>query len=37
MKYFNGYVVSVALAAAFAIPAAAQQETKVATLEDPAG
>ena len=35
MKYFNGYVVSVALAAAFAIPAAAQQETKVATLEDP--
>jgi len=35
MKYFNGYVLSVALVAALAAPAAAQQETKVATLENP--
>jgi hypothetical protein len=35
MKYFNGYVLSVALVAALAAPAAAQQETKVASLEDP--
>ena len=35
MKYFNGYVFSVALVAALAAPALAQQETKVASLEDP--
>jgi hypothetical protein len=35
MKYFNGYVLSIALMAALAAPAVAQQETKVATLADP--
>jgi hypothetical protein len=35
MKYFNGYVLSVAMVAALAATAAAQQETKVASLEDP--
>ena len=35
MKYFNGHVLSVALVAALAAPAAAQQQTKVATLADP--
>jgi len=36
MKYINGYVLSVALVAAFAAPAAAQQQTKGAgTADDP--
>jgi hypothetical protein len=35
MKYFNGYVLSVALVAALASPAVAQEETKVARLDDP--
>ena len=35
MKYFNGYVLSIALVAALTAPAVAQQQTKGAGLADP--